>query len=485
MQNTFLNSSSKNPQNASASATVGNADQASSAGIAAPQSEIIGALAPASPEVSPTTPSVQAEATTLCITHNAQPLDPKSFPNLTKTGGLKGTIANVRHMLKSYGIPARYNVITKKLLITIPGHGGTSDNFDNSAMSHIINFASLNDLPVTQLPAYVAVIGDENSFNPVAEWIGSKPWDGVDRLPEFYSTLTAREGFPEKFKNILIKRWLLSAVAAALMPSGFKARGVLTLQGGQGLGKTSWISALVPELILRDSVVKLDHHLDAANKDSLITAVSHWIVEIGELDSSFRKDVARLKGFITSDYDKVRRPYARAASEYPRRTVFAATVNDENFLVDSTGNSRFWTIPVVKIVFDHGIDMQQVFSQLAVEIKNGQQWWLAPEEEVQLESLNKSHRSISAIQERILDAVDTGRAGNANLPAMTGIEVLLEIGIKNPSNVQCKEAATVLRELFGDCKRINGLNKWRVPLKSRHSFDAAHDRPKERSDADF
>lgn len=87
-----------------------------------------------------------------------------------------------------------------------------------------------------------------------------------------------------------VSRTSNSAVAAALKPTGFKARGVLTLQGSQSIGKTSWISALMPDQVLREICIKLDHHLDASNKDSLITAVSHWIVEIGELDSSFKKD---------------------------------------------------------------------------------------------------------------------------------------------------------------------------------------------------
>ena len=133
-----------------------------------------------------------------------------------------------------------------------------------------------------------------------------KPWDGVDRLVSVYATLIHRADFPEKLKQSLMYRWLLSAVAAALKPSGFKARGVLTLQGPQSIGKTSWISALIPDAILREGVLKLDHHLDAGNKDSIITAVCHWIVEIGELDSSFKKDIARLKGFLTADRDKVR-----------------------------------------------------------------------------------------------------------------------------------------------------------------------------------
>ena len=143
-------------------------------------------------------------------------------------------------------------------------------------------------------------------------------------------------------------------LAAALKPRGFRGRGVLTFQGPQGIGKTSWVASLVPDPVLRDMVIKLDHHLDPNNKDSILGAISHWIVEIGELDSSFKKDVARLKGVLTSDSDKVRRPYARTESEYPRRTVFFATVNDNNFLVDSTGNTRWWTIPLASIKYQHG-----------------------------------------------------------------------------------------------------------------------------------
>ena len=61
-------------------------------------------------------------------------------------------------------------------------------------------------------------------------------------------------------------------------------------------------------------------------------------------------------------------------------------------------------------------------------------------------------------------AVDMNRAKDSNLSAMTATEVLIEIGIKYPTNTQSKECAAVLRELFGDSKRINGANKWRVPM---------------------
>lgn len=398
--------------------------------------------------------------------HNPKPIDPDSFPHQPRPGSyqLPATIENVRHLLAAYGVNVRYNVIRKKLLISIPGHSGTPDNADNIAISHIISLASLNGLSTGQIPSYLATIGDKQQYNPVADWITGKPWDGTDRLKDFYETLTHRDDYPAALKEVLMLRWLISAVAAALKPSGFRARGVLTLQGPQSIGKTAWVSALVPDTLLRENTIKLDHHLDAGNKDSLLTAISHWIVEIGELDSSFKKDIARLKGFLTGDRDKVRRPYGRADSEYPRRTVFCATVNDQAFLVDSTGNSRWWTIPVTKISYTHGIDMQQVFAQVAVDFYRGEPWWLSPSEEGCLESYNKSHRAISAIHERVLDAVDLERAQDPHLPAMTPTELLRKIGVKSPTNAQSKECAAILRELFGESKRIKGQNKWRIPL---------------------
>ena len=399
----------------------------------------------------------------------AKRLDVQSFPDAPqgRYQELPATIPNVQHLLNSYGITVRYNAIKKKLQITLPSNEGTSDNADNTAMTQIISLANLNGMPIGQIPAFVDLLGDRNVYNPVAQWIQGKSWDGVDRLPLVFDTLQVKKGFPESLKETLVRKWLLSAVAAALKPSGFRGRGVLTFQGPQGIGKTSWVASLIPGQTLREMVVKLDHHLDPSNKDSILGAISHWIVEIGELDSSFKKDVARLKGVLTSDCDKVRRPYARTESEYPRRTVFFATVNDNNFLVDSTGNTRWWTIPLVSIKYEHNIDMQQVYAQLAVDFEKGEQWWLSHGEETLLELQNREHRSISVVREKLLEVLDLDRGCNSGDPAMAPLDVLRELGFENPTNPQCKECASILRELFGESKRVNGMNKWRIPLRAK------------------
>lgn len=403
---------------------------------------------------------------------NYEPLDVSEFPNQPPQTGwnraLPTTLANVGHILQSYNIAVGYDCIKKKLRIRIPGHSGITDNADNTAITIIISLAALHGMAIGQVPALVEAIGDRNQFNPVAEWIGSRRWDGQDRLPGLFDTLTEREGFPAQLKRILVYKWLLGATAAAVLPRGFKARGVLTFQGPQGIGKTSWVMALVSDPQLRESLIKVDHHLDPHNKDSVLGAITHWIVEIGELDSSFRKsDVSRLKGVLTSDGDKVRRPYAKTESEYQRRTVFCATVNEENFLVDHTGNTRWWTLPLVAINYKHDIDMQQVFAQLMLDVEAGAEWWLSKDEETLLEQHNSDHRSISLMRERLMAGIDLNKIGAPDNPLLGTIQILGALGYEYPSNSDTKELTALLREILGPSKKINGTQKWRVPLKEQ------------------
>ena len=399
------------------------------------------------------------------------PIDPKKvyrseFPHRALgNGGPPATIENLLFLIDLARIVVRYNVIKKKTEILIPEVEGSTDNYDNNARTHVCSMAAEHGMPTGSIPAILETIADRNPYNPVVAWIDSKPWDGLDRLPEVCATLTAMEDYPPELKVVLIVKWLLSALAAARKPHGFRSRGVLTLQGRQGLGKTAWGRRLISDERLRDLVLKLDHNLDPSNKDSILGAITHWLVEIGELDSSFKRDIARLKGFLTNEKDKIRRPYAHVEAEYGRRTVFFATVNQADFLVDSTGNSRWWTIPVVEIDYNHDIDMQQVFAQLTVRLDAGDEWWLTPEEECQLDAWNDRHRSFSMIADMLSNLVDWELTDPAAFEKFTATELLIHAGLERPTNPQAKECAAILREHLGEPKRINGYMKWSVPIR--------------------
>jgi putative DNA primase/helicase len=402
-------------------------------------------------------------------------LNPKGFPHRPKEGydDIKPTALNLQHMLEAYGVLVVYDEIKKKLFISIPGQIGSADNQDNVALAHVYSLATLNNMATGPIAPLLILIGDLNRRNLVKDWLQSKPWDGVDRFEEFANTLKERKGYPTAMKKILLRKWLRSAIGAVLMGQGFHCRGVLVLQGKQSVGKSSWFQALIPDAALGDQVILLGHNLDPSNKDSVTKAISHWIVELGELDSTFKKDIARVKGFLTSGSDKIRRPYGRLESEYPRRTVFAASVNDTCFLVDETGNSRFWTIAVESVNYQHAIDMQQLFAQIAVEFHAGAQWWLTQDEEMQLALVNADHRVVSMVRERLMAAIDTAPPAGAKTKAMSAIDVLQAAGIEKPTNPQCKECASILRELYGDAKKVQGRYVWRVVLAELEPFDAS------------
>jgi len=396
-------------------------------------------------------------------------MEPRSFPD-QPLGGTNppATVDNVRHLLKANGVVVRYNVIKKRTEIIVPWLTGLTENADGSAMTHVLSLAARCGMPTGLVPGIVEALGDENAYNPAALWMKSRPWDRLDRVSDMCATLTVGEGYPLELRNILVHKWFLSIAAAALKPDGFRTRGVLTLQGPQGIGKTSWGLSIIDDPVLRKTLIKVDHHLDAGNKDSLLGVIDHLIAEIGELESSLKRDVSRLKGFLTSGSDKIRRPYGRVTVEYQRRTVFYATVNSADFLVDTTGNTRWWTIPVVAIDFNHGIDMQQLFAQLAEELDAGGEWWLTAAEEALLEEQNSHHRSYSLVREQLMAVVDPDVEDTLEHPYVTATEALEAAGVEHPTNAQAKECATIMREWFGEPRRINGRIKWRVPFRSGH-----------------
>lgn len=383
-------------------------------------------------------------------------LPASGFPHPPPEGSnrLPVTLENVGHLLSKTGIVAGYDVIKKQ--VSLRRLNVPLEECDLQSLANLNGMGSILFLD------FVGTLARRSAVNPVEAWIDSEPWDGNDRLPDYYATVVVQEGFHELLRNFLLYRWTLACVAAALEKHRFAGRGVLTFQGAQSIGKTRWLKRLVPEPMTNEWV-KLDHHLDGNNKDSLFGAITHWIVEIGELDSSFRKDVGRLKGVLTRDCDKLRLPYARSPIELARRTVFAATVNEWNFLVDPTGNTRWWTIPVEALDHTHDLDMQQVFAQLAVDYRKGEQWWLTDDEQKMLDTLNSNHQAASVIEERIHEAIDLK---GVKTRSMTASKVLQEIGIKFPSNAQAKEAGAVLRSIYGPPKKIQGLMKWKVSLLS-------------------
>ena len=397
----------------------------------------------------------------------APALNPATFPHHTVTDNaviVRTTIENVQRLLGAYGISAYYDVLRKKAVINIPGLSACPDQADTTALSWIASLAALNEMAGDRAVEFAVTTAYQRPRNVIADWVKSKAWDGKDRISQLCNTLTVKPGFPLRVRDTVVKRWLVAAAGSVLNDSDrFYSKGVLVLQGPQSIGKTPWVAHLVPPSL--DQYVLLGMHLDPSNRDSIKTAVSHWIVELGEVDSTMnRADVAMLKAFISQRTDKVRLPYARTDSEFKRRTVFFASVNPEEFLRDETGNVRWWTVPVTAVNFRHNIDLQQLWAQAAELFEAGESWWLTSDEEAQLEKRNESHTVKSSIYEMLADVLELTAPKDA-WKRMSASDVLrTTLSIKAPSNPQSREAGRALRALLGEpCGKTAGTDRWLVP----------------------
>lgn len=389
------------------------------------------------------------------VTLSADPEQP--LPFCTEKGVPLAHIANLSEICRRLGVSVRYNVISKEEEIIIPNQSFSLDNEGNASIAWLESECSLFKMPTSKLSGFVTYLADQNQYNPVANWVSSKSWDGQDHLGKLLDTVTIKDSknlAAVVLKDTLITRWMISAIAGAFSPKGVSASGVLVFQGDQYVGKTKWFKSLVPEdlNLIKDGVI-----LKPDDRDSVKQAVSFWLVELGELDSTFRKaDIAALKAFLTNDKDVLRRAYARKESQYARRTVFFGSVNPKEFLHDPTGNRRYWTIEVSKLDHSHNIDMQQVWAQVYELWKRGESHYLTPDEMSQLNAHNEEFTAIDPIEEAITSRFDWSVSKERWNDWKTATNVLNDCGYERPTKGDATNAGLIIRKLNGNtCRRTS------------------------------
>ena len=362
-----------------------------------------------------------------------------AFPDMGRNAPL-ATIANIQALLDFYGINVGYNLIKKDIEIRIPNLSLLKDNAKSNSLVHIVSLASKHKMPRGGVEEFVEYIASSNPFNPAVRWITSEKWDGNSRLDEFYATLTTRES-DEPLKHTLMKKWMLSAIAAAFSPNGSAGSGILVLQGDQYIGKTKWFKELVPASL---EITKDGMMLDPKDKDSVYQCVTNWLVELGEVDATFRKaDIAHLKAFLTKDTDVLRLAYSRKTSEFARRTVFFASVNQEDYLNDPTGNRRFWTIECHSINHTHGLPMQQIWAEFYELWKKGESHFLSKEELMTLNSKNEDFTTKDPYEDLITRKYILDGSGDFK----SSLDILNSFGINVPTSRDYSRLGAVMKNL--------------------------------------
>lgn len=256
--------------------------------------------------------------------------------------------ATFRRFLTVKEMRVKYNELLNLVeFFNVPKEFRAVNDFQN-VMPVILQYAfreytGNKSITKQQIADLIALVADENSYNPVRNYLQSLVWDGVDRFPALYQHLHVTGDF----EQMLIKKWFIQTAA---MPFNslkdkrpFGAEGVLIFQGSEGICKTRFFASLVPDPLWFKS---LDKPMSTKNKDTLIDTLSAWITEIGEIDRTFAENRSDLKNFMTSIKDTIRKPYAREPVTKPRITSFCGTTNKAQFLTEETGSRRWWVVHI-------------------------------------------------------------------------------------------------------------------------------------------
>jgi putative DNA primase/helicase len=211
------------------------------------------------------------------------------------------------------------------------------------------------------------------SYHPIRLYLDELRWDGTSRLDTFVVKYLGGSSSvqPDAYLSAVVPAWLISAVARVHGP-GCQADHVIILEGDQGTKKSTALRILVGDQYFSDSLPP-----DLGHKDARDHLRGKWVIELSELAQWGRSEVETIKAFITRRVEQYRPPYGRHEVSIPRQCVFAGTTNRSEYLVDQTGNRRFWPIKCGTIdLAAIERDRDQIWAEAVQRYRDGHPWHL-------------------------------------------------------------------------------------------------------------
>lgn len=327
---------------------------------------------------------------------------------------------------------------------------------------YYLQLAQLNIKVSKELAADALVfVAKENQFDPVREYL-DRVADEVPPVPiDHLATSYLRPADqPGSLFDAMLRCTLIAAVRRIYEP-GAKHDAACVLMGPQGCGKsTFWRNLGGP--FFSDALG------DINNKDDLLLVGKAWIHEWGEIDRITGKNHAgKIKAFLSRQTDSYRVPYGKAMEDFPRRSIIVGSTNrDTGFLIDDTGNRRFWVIPVdVKTMIEVDgllLERDAIWSAAVAAYRAGEANHLPREQEQQVSDANLAYLVESPWLAPVREWLASPR--NTGIPVTT--EGLLTDAIGKPVERQSRadqmQIASILREL-GLIKRrrlVGSVQKW-------------------------
>ncbi|MBX3605348.1 MAG: hypothetical protein KF788_08755 [Piscinibacter sp.] len=315
----------------------------------------------------------------------------------------------------------------------------------------------LPSMPRGTLEEAVTMVAKRHRFHPVRErFEGLRgAWDREPRLHRWLRQCCLPEDeIDERLQAYLEKvgAWLLMAICARVMRPGCKFDYMVIFEGKQGLGKSTLASVLGLGYFA-------DTGLVLGDKDSYQNIQGVLVYEWGELDAMSKSEVTKVKQFVSSQKDRFRASFDRRPKDYPRQVVFIGTTNEGRYLIDQTGNRRFWPVPVHRHVDIGWLQqhLEQLFAEALARLDAGERFYPTPAEQRELFDPQQGQRQVenaieAAIRRYLYDEsqhISANGVNGALVSEVTVSGVLSSIGISvdKQTAVIVRQASASLRQL--------------------------------------
>ncbi|MEW6498447.1 MAG: VapE domain-containing protein [Cyanobacteriota bacterium] len=299
----------------------------------------------------------------------------------------------------------------------------------------------------------------------------------LELLPEWDNLGEVLFGDKDPLTQEMITTWLVGAVKRVMEPGCYQKR-ALILKGDQDAGKSAFVSELA-----RSWATELPS--GTSDMDFIRLCTRTWIMELPECDRLFKgKEASILKQQLSTRVDKYIPKYKEAEGmiETPRVTVFIGTTNKAQFLVDDTGNNRFWVIDIPsgwKLPLDWlKANVDQLWATAYQKLMfEGHSTDLSESSRVAAETRNHNYMVEGSWVEQIESVLaDVTRDGERDIAFKLG-DLLSAMGVK-PENHSRHKAAVVsslkqlgykndTRTVLGKSVRLYFLKTAKKPIAAR------------------
>lgn len=349
---------------------------------------------------------------------NNEPVVKQNFPVCNLEGKpIKTHWQNLAFLLRRWRYEVKYNEISKEVEFYRDGKK-LAVKYDDF-VTEMQGEANKSGLGCSRQDtrAMLNLIASKNRYNPFTDYLEScfNQWTAAGGQKVYFnrlcSALVLNTNFTaagrSAFLYDLLRKWLLQAVKLGYNDGTMSPQNILIMQAEGGIGKTRFAHWLFKE---RPALVKSGEKLDPSNKDSVIKLTKYALVELGEIGQTVKAEkIDALKQFFTQNEDEYRAPFDIAVQKHPRRTSFLGTINESDFLIDRTGERRYFVLPLTAIDWQQleRLPPAMLWGEIyAAAVVDGEPWYLNYDEIKQLNQLNQVFACTTSTEEALFALLD-------------------------------------------------------------------------------